>query len=515
MRNKKKIILSIIAFLFVLCGVVAFAVYSAYKSNVYNSNFKTIVAEGVKEDPQNKERLNVLVLGMEHTRTDTIMVATFDPVSKTLNIISIPRDTYVDRSEYPDYYPYNTYKKINALYELPTTEGGVERLASKVSEILGIPIHDYIMVSYDAVADITDAVGGVDVEIKHPMYYDDPWSDPPLHVNFSVGTAHLDGKNAIEYLRWRHNNDGSYGNEGDEGRVKRQQGFLKKVLEKALNPTVFPKLVEATFKNVKTSLELGKAMSLASDVTSMPKENIRFYQEVGTPAYFNGLWYYLLDANKTTALMSKIMNNETITDEDINPSQEFENSALAKGNSENYNSGNSSYKEYNYTPTKKRKKVEDTKLEEAPIFNEQNNQNKNKLDDAIINNNTGEQQNQNNQNADGQTNPDGSTQNPDGTSTDNQGQNQQNQGENKQNQNNQNTGTSGENSQNKDNSNKDNSNKDNSNKDNSNKDNTTKTPANNEGGNSNQNPTTPSQPETPTTPPKDGGEGGDGEAPIF
>ena len=154
MRNKKKIILSIIAFLFVLCGVVAFAVYSAYKSNVYNSNFKTIVAEGVKEDPQNKERLNVLVLGMEHTRTDTIMVATFDPVSKTLNIISIPRDTYVDRSEYPDYYPYNTYKKINALYELPTTEGGVERLASKVSEILGIPIHDYIMVSYDAVADI-------------------------------------------------------------------------------------------------------------------------------------------------------------------------------------------------------------------------------------------------------------------------------------------------------------------------------------------------------------------------
>ena len=505
MRNKKKIILSIIAFLFVLCGVVAFAVYSAYKSNVYNSNFKTIVAEGVKEDPQNKERLNVLVLGMEHTRTDTIMVATFDPVSKTLNIISIPRDTYVDRSEYPDYYPYNTYKKINALYELPTTEGGVERLASKVSEILGIPIHDYIMVSYDAVADITDAVGGVDVEIKHPMYYDDPWSDPPLHVNFSVGTAHLDGKNAIEYLRWRHNNDGSYGNEGDEGRVKRQQGFLKKVLEKALNPTVFPKLVEATFKNVKTSLELGKAMSLASDVTSMPKENIRFYQEVGTPAYFNGLWYYLLDANKITALMSKIMNNETITDEDINPSQEFENSALAKGNSENYNSGNSSYKEYNYTPTKKRKKVEDTKLEEAPIFNEQNNQNKNKLDDAIINNNTGEQQNQNNQNADGQTNSDGSTQNPDGTSTDNQGQNQQNQGENKQNQNNQNTGTSGENSQNKDNSNKDNSNKDN----------TTKTPANNEGGNSNQNPTTPSQPETPTTPPKDGGEGGDGEAPIF
>lgn len=488
MRSKKNIILGIVAFLIVLCGVVVFAIYSAYKANVYNSNFKTIVADGVKEDPQNKERLNVLVLGMEHTRTDTIMVATFDPVSKTLNIISIPRDTYVDRSEYPDYYPYNTYKKINALYELPTIEGGVERLASKVSEILGIPIHDYIMVDYDAVADITDAVGGVDVEITNPMYYDDPWSDPPLHVNFSVGTAHLDGKNAIEYLRWRHNNDGSYGNEGDEGRVKRQQGFLKKVLEKALNPTVFPKLVEATFKNVKTSLELGKAMSLASDVTSMPKENIRFYQEVGTPAYFNGLWYYLLDADKTTALMRKILNNETITDDDINPSQEFENEASSRGNSDNYSSGNSSYKEYNYTPTKKRKTIEETKFEETPIFNEQN---KNRVDDAIINNTT-DQQSQSSENQSGNTNANSDSTKTDSSSTDTTTESQSEDSKN--------TGTTVENSQNKENSSKDN---------------TTKTPATNGGGNSNQNQTTPSQPETQPTQPKDGGSSGEGETPIF
>lgn len=381
MSRKKKVVLSILAFIFALCAVVAYAVNSAYQNNIKKTDFDPIFGTGVKEDESNKDRINVLVLGMEHTRTDTIMVATFDPKEKTLNVISIPRDTYVER-DYPDYYPYNTYKKINAMYELPTQEGGIERLAAKVSEILGIPIHDYIMVNYDAVADVTDAVGGIDVDIPFPMYYDDPWSDPPLHIYFEKGIAHLDGQNAIEYLRWRHNNDGSYSNEGDGGRVKRQQGFLKKLLEKALNPTVFPKLVDAAFKNVETSLELSTVMGLVSDVTSMPKENIRFYQEVGTPAYFNGLWYYLLDEDKTLALMQKIMNNEEITDDDINVSPEFEQEALAKDNSSSYNSKSSGYQEYQYTPTNTRKKVEDTKLTDTTIF-ETETENK---DDETINN---------------------------------------------------------------------------------------------------------------------------------
>ena len=236
--KKKKIILAVLIFLFSLVAIVAYAFNKYYKSNVLKNDFKTVIADSVDEDVKNTDRINVLVLGMEHTRTDMIMVASFDPVAKTLNAISIPRDTFVQRAEYSNNYPDNTLKKINAVYEIP--DESVERLANTVSDILGVPIHDYVMVDYKAVGDVTDAVGGVDVAIPFNMNYDDPWSDPPLHVHFTKGTTHLNGNNAIEFLRWRHNNDGSYGNEGDIGRVKRQQEFMKKILDKALNPTSLP-----------------------------------------------------------------------------------------------------------------------------------------------------------------------------------------------------------------------------------------------------------------------------------
>lgn len=357
--TKKKVVISLLLVLGLLSVVAAATYYyfsKYYNSSVLSDDFKTIVADGVEDS--HKNRINVLVLGMEHTRTDMIMVASFDPVAKTLNMISIPRDTFVER-DYPNYYPYNTYKKINAIYELPTED--VNRLANKVSEILGVPIHEYAMVNYDVVAQITDAVGGVDVDIPFDMDYDDPWSDPPLHVHFKKGPASLTGQNAIEYLRWRHNNDGSYGNEGDVGRVKRQQNFMGKVLEKALNPTTLPLTIDAGFKNVKTSLSLNEVMGLVKDAVNIPKENIHFYQEVGEASYFYDLWYFLPDVEKTQALMKKILNNEVVTEADTQTTEEFKAYAekgLGPAEDNSYQD-NSSYRRnnnYNNDTTSTRRK---------------------------------------------------------------------------------------------------------------------------------------------------------------
>lgn len=346
--KKKKIILAVLIFLFSLVAIVAYAFNKYYKSSVLKNDFKTVIADSVDEDVKNTDRINVLVLGMEHTRTDMIMVASFDPVAKTLNAISIPRDTFVQRAEYSNNYPDNTLKKINAVYEIP--DESVERLANTVSDILGVPIHDYVMVDYKAVGDVTDAVGGVDVDIPFNMNYDDPWSDPPLHVHFTKGPTHLNGNNAIEFLRWRHNNDGSYGNEGDIGRVKRQQEFMKKILDKALNPTSLPKVIDVLFKNVKTSLGLAEVMGFVTDAVSMPKENIHFYQEVGEAAYFYGLWYFVNEPDKTKALMQKIMKNETILEEDTKTSQEFLDLIVKSPLSiiEKYYGGDTSYSSTNY-----------------------------------------------------------------------------------------------------------------------------------------------------------------------
>lgn len=363
--NIKNIILFAILILALIFAAVFFAFQKSFNDNV-KKDFNVVDSSGGKVvlSDDAKDRLNILILGLESTRTDMIMVATFDPKSKTLNMISIPRDTYVENN-----YKDGSLKKINSVYEMPSTTGGAERVASEVSKILGIPIHDYVMIDYNAVGEITDAVGGIEVNIPFNMYYDDPYSKPPLHIYFKKGINYLDGSNAIKYLRWRQNNDGSYGQEGDEGRIKRQQIFIKKLLEKALNPTTLPKTIEVAFNNVETSLELSQVMGLVADAVSMPKENIKFYQEIGVPSYFNGLWYYLADKDSTQALMQKIINNSTITDDDLNPSKSFESAALARGNDSTYIKSTSTYEEDEQSaPITSVKTVDDTQPTDDIIF---------------------------------------------------------------------------------------------------------------------------------------------------
>lgn len=386
--KKRKILIALLLFFISAFLVSYFAIRKAYNDNVH-VEFKPISHIGEDDEitvPTGKDRINVLVLGMEQTRTDMIMVATFNPEQRTLDVISLPRDIYVDRSV-----THSTLKKLNSLYEFPSAEGGVERLGKEVSRLLGIPIHDYVMIDYKAVGEIVDAVGGIDVEIPFTMYYDDPYSKPPLNIYFPKGYTHLDGSNAIKYLRWRQNNDGTHGAEGDEGRIKRHQAFIKKLLDKALNPTTLPKVVEVAFNNVKTSLEFDQVSGLVTDAASVKREDIHFYHAVGVNAYFrplaysDALWYFLVDEERTQMLMQKIIHYAQISDDDLNPSKSFEVSALNKDISSSYHSPKT---------TKTKKTVEETKQQNSNVVFEQepnNNQtdNKNSKNSNNQNNNQG------------------------------------------------------------------------------------------------------------------------------
>lgn len=392
--KKRKIIIALLLFFITAFLVSYFAIRKAYNDNVH-MDFKPISHTGEDDEisiPKGKDRINVLILGMEQTRTDMIMVATFNPEQKTLDVISLPRDIYVDRSV-----KHSTLKKLNSLYEFPSAEGGVERLGKEVSRLLGIPIHDYVMIDYNAVGQIVDAVGGIDVNIPFTMYYDDPYSKPPLHIYFPKGYTVLDGSNAIKYLRWRQNNDGTHGAEGDEGRIKRHQAFIQKLLDKALNPTMLPKVVEVAFNNVKTSLEFDQVSGLITDAALVKKEDIHFYHAVGVNAYFkplaysDALWYFLVDEERTQTLMQKIIHYAQITDDDLNPSKSFEVSALNKDMSNSYSSTKTS-------TTKKT--VEETKQQNLNTVFEQDTNNKTDNKNNDINN----QNRQTNENA-GNTSP--------------------------------------------------------------------------------------------------------------
>ena len=277
-----------------------------------NEDEKTVVEKKkekemaeLEEKYGKKNRINVLMAGMEDARTDALILFSFNLKDKKLDMISVPRDTYYDRYGYKQL----ARKKINSVYGYGNGKGEIEGTMKAVSEVLGVPVHDYIMVDYKAVSEVVDSIGGVDVDIPFNMNYDDKYADPPLHIHFKKGPAHLDGQDAIRFLRWRKNNTG-LNTGGDVDRIRRQQEFIQLALQKAINPTKLPGVINVAFKNTKTSLDLKEALYYGSVAIGMSKDNINSYTIPGEDKYVTGAWYFYGDEDKTEELMKALYKGQ-------------------------------------------------------------------------------------------------------------------------------------------------------------------------------------------------------------
>lgn len=213
----------------------------------------------------------VCATDIDGTRTDAIMVATLDTKNDTVNVINIPRDLMSSCNRLGD------SKKINAAYG---TRGGIETTKGDVKKVLGFTPDKYVVVSFDAIAEIIDAIGGVDYEIPWRMKYDDPTQN--LHIDFQPGMTHLDGQAAVEFMRWRKNNSGvrtgsSNYTGGDEQRIEKDQEFLKFLAKEVFTITNVPRLpnlAQAVFSNVKTDLTAGEVLWLAWQLYDVKNEDI-------------------------------------------------------------------------------------------------------------------------------------------------------------------------------------------------------------------------------------------------
>jgi len=243
-------------------------------------------------------RINVLLLGMEGPRTDTIMVASFDPDAKKINIISVPRDTYYPREGYNS----ADKKKMNAVY----FDEGVEGVAVAVSDILlGMPIDYYIRVKYDGVEKVVDSLGGVPVYVPMNMRYDDPYDSPPLHISLQKGNRVLSGDQAVQFLRFRKNNDGTGYPDGDIGRMKMQQEFMKAAFKKTLSYRL-PIVANTVMKYIKTDIPLSEVAKLATSAVGMSAEDLSTYSLPGGAFNSQGLSYFLADVEKTAEIIESI-----------------------------------------------------------------------------------------------------------------------------------------------------------------------------------------------------------------
>jgi len=238
---------------------------------------------------------------------DTLMVATYDVKQKKVGVVSIPRDTIVDRQ-------WSRYPKINGAYSK-----GINRVKEEVSWLLGIPIDYYIKVDIKAFVALVDEVGGVDFNVPVDMDYDDPWQN--LSIHYSKGMQHLTGQQALEVVRFRHNNDMS--GYSDVGRTQTQQALLRAVAQKVLswnNVDNIGDFVSIFAQYVDTDLKVQDMLYFATQAlyldlsTGVSTKRLAVRGDATCRGY---AWCYELDKEQTLADINALLNPYTtpVTDE--------------------------------------------------------------------------------------------------------------------------------------------------------------------------------------------------------
>ena len=194
----------------------------------------------------------VLILGRDTGgggNTDTMLLASYDVTNQKATVMSIPRDTMVNVSW--------DIKRINSVYNwYGGGEKGIQNLYKEISQLVGFEPDYQVIVEWEAVGQIVDAMGGVWFDVPRDMNYDDPYQDLSIHQE--KGYRLLSGDDAMQVLRYRHDNDMSYGYpDGDLGRIKTQQAFLSAMVEQLLqikNITKINQFIEVFQNNVETDL---------------------------------------------------------------------------------------------------------------------------------------------------------------------------------------------------------------------------------------------------------------------
>ncbi|HAS72589.1 MAG TPA: LytR family transcriptional regulator [Clostridiales bacterium UBA8960] len=248
------------------------------------------------------EKVNIIVMGVEGTRTDTMIFVSIDTKTNSVQAISIPRDTYFPTPGRNG----AGQAKLNAVYGFKEI-GGPIGVRDAISRLLGTKIDYYVVVDYDGVKEMVDLIGGVEVDVPFRMKYDDPYSKPPLHIDFQPGVQTINGDQAMAYLRFRKNNDGSHSG-GDIKRMERQQDFLKSAAKSAIQFKL-PYIVARSLSYVETDMPLTKGIVLATAMLGTDSESIHLQTlpSAGTGTGKDGLSYFYYDAEGTKALIEQIM----------------------------------------------------------------------------------------------------------------------------------------------------------------------------------------------------------------
>lgn len=254
--------------------------------------------------PRLDQPMTVLLLGIDYngagrslttdgdrTRTDTIVLVRLDPQTRRISALSIPRDT---RMALPGF----GTDKVNAA----NVYGGIPLVKATLTQFLGgVPIDHYVRVNLAAASELMEAIGGVDLDVEREFHYDD-WSGR-LHVHLKPGFQHLKPKDAIAYARFRHDN------QGDLGRVARQQRMLHAVADKLFQPQnllQLPKLASIARQHIDTDLSTWDLTRLVGTAPELWHQDVRWGTIPGSYILYRGVSYWEPDRPAAGIVVTKL-----------------------------------------------------------------------------------------------------------------------------------------------------------------------------------------------------------------
>jgi LCP family protein required for cell wall assembly len=248
------------------------------------------------------EPVNILVLGSDRRkgiagdrgRSDSIMLIRIDPRTKSISMLSIPRDL---RVEIPGW----GTDRINAAY----SDGGAALSVKTFKTLTGLPVNHFIDINFIGFIDIVDYLGGVYIDVDR-QYYNNTAVTGYSSINLPAGYQRLNGHNALSFVRYRHDQL------GDWGRIVRQQMFLRELKRQALrwhNVLKLPKLIGIITHNTVSDISsIKQFLALTQLVLGVNTSHIYQTHLVGTPIVVGGADELQASASDVAGVVSQFTN---------------------------------------------------------------------------------------------------------------------------------------------------------------------------------------------------------------
>ena len=322
-KKKKKFRYFILAplLLVLLTGTAYVASLYSKAEEVANSAYESLDGTKLDEATVSKtvKNVSVLFIGIDDsqtrgfndtTRSDALMLATFNKEDNSVKLLSIPRDSYVYVPETDD------YTKINHAYAY----GGTKATIETVENLLELDVDYYVRMNFYAFIDVVDALGGVKVDVPYDLVEKN--SSDLETIQLKQGFQTLNGEEALAFARTRKMDN-------DMERGKRQMELIEAIASKAMSAqslTKYSDVLEAIGDNMKTDLTFKQMKMYLSYFLTHSDLSIESVQLQGGDSTIDGVYYYELDENELEATKNSLQANldgTLLTDEETAASNEI------------------------------------------------------------------------------------------------------------------------------------------------------------------------------------------------